>query len=96
MTNEDLIKRALVTAADLASAGKLNDVQSTQFIDYVIDVTELRGNVRVVRFRNENMVIDKIGVGQRVSVPKEEARDPGLRRGISTSAGTFSPIIPTW
>lgn len=91
MTNEELVKRALITAAELASAGKLNDAQSNQFIDYVIDVTELRGNVRVVRFRNENMVIDKIGVGQRVSVPKEEARDPGIRRGVSTSKVTLTP-----
>lgn len=91
MTNEELVNKALVTTADLASGGKLNDVQSDQFIDFVIDVTELRGSVRVVRFRNENLVIDKIGVGQRVSVPKEEAKDPGIRRGVSTSKVTLTP-----
>jgi hypothetical protein len=91
MTNEELVQRAIITAGDLAAAGKLNDVQSTQYTDYVIDVTELRGSVRVVRFRGENLQIDKIGVGQRVSVPKEEAKDPGLRRGISTSKVTLTP-----
>jgi len=91
MTNEELIQKAIITTAELATAGKLNDVQSDMFIDFVIDVTELRGSVRTVRFRNENMQIDKIGVGQRVSVPKEEAKDPGVRRGVSTSKVKLTP-----
>jgi hypothetical protein len=91
MTNEELVQKAIITAADIATAGKLNDMQANAFIDFVIDVTELKGSVRVVRFRNENMQIDKIGVGQRVSVPKEEAKDPGLRRGVSTSKVTLTP-----
>lgn len=91
MTNEELVQKAIITTADIAAAGKLNDEQANTFIDFVIDVTELKGSVRVVRFRNENMQIDKIGVGQRVSVPKEEAKDPGLRRGVSTSKVTLTP-----
>lgn len=91
MTNEELIRKAVITTDALAAAGKLNDAQSDQFIDFVIDVTELRGVVRTVRFRNENMVIDKIGVGQRVTVPKEEARDPSIRKGVSTSKVTLTP-----
>jgi len=91
MTNEELIQKAIITTADIAAAGKLNDEQANAFIDFVIDVTELKGSVRVVRFRSENMQIDKIGVGQRVSVPKEEAKDPGLRRGVSTSKVTLTP-----
>lgn len=91
MTNEELIQKAIITTADIAAAGKLNDEQANAFIDFVIDVTELKGSVRVVRFRPENMQIDKIGVGQRVSVPKEEAKDPGLRRGVSTSKVTLTP-----
>lgn len=91
MTNEELVQKAIITTADLAAAGKLNDVQSDMFIDFVIDVTELRGSVRTVRFRNENLQIDKIGVGQRVSVPKEEAKDPGVRRGVNTSKVKLTP-----
>ena len=91
MTNEELVRKAIITTAELANGGKLNDAQSDQFIDYVIDVTELRGAVRVVRFRNENMVIDKIGVGARVTVPKEEARDPGIRKGVTTSKIQLTP-----
>jgi len=91
MTNEELVQKAIITTADIASAGKLNDLQADVFIDFVIDVTELKGSVRVVRFRNESMAIDKIGVGQRVSVPKEEAKDPGLRRGVTTSKINLTP-----
>lgn len=91
MTNEEMVQKAIISTGDLAAAGKLNDEQSDTFIDYVIDVTELRGSVRTVRFRNENMDIDKIGVGQRVSVPKKEAKDPGIRRGVTTSKVTLTP-----
>lgn len=92
MTNEELVQKAITAAEDLVAGGKLNDVQSDMFIDYVIDTTELRGSVRTVRFRNENLNIDKIGVGQRVTVPKEEARDPGVRFGISTSKVVLTPV----
>lgn len=92
MTNEQLVKKAITAAEDLVNGGKLNDAQSDMFIDFVIDVTELKGNVRTVRFRNENLNIDKIGVGQRVTVPKEEARDPGIRFGISTSKVVLTPV----
>jgi hypothetical protein len=92
MTNEELVLKAITAADDLVAGGKLNDVQSSMFIDFVIDVTELRGSVRTARFRNENLNIDKIGVGQRVTVPKEEARDPGVRFGITTSKVVLTPV----
>lgn len=91
MTNEELVNKAITASQDLVAGGKLNDVQSNMFIDFVIDVTELRGSVRTVRFRNENLNIDKIGVGQRVTVPKEEARDPGVRFGVQTSQIVLTP-----
>lgn len=92
MTNEELVQKAITAADDLVAGGKLNDAQSDMFIDFVIDVTELRGSVRTTRFRNENLNIDKIGVGQRVTVPKEEARDPGTRFGVTTSKVTLTPV----
>lgn len=91
MTNEEIVAKAIITTDALAAAGLLGDEQADQFIDYVIDVTELRGSVRVVRFRAQNLDIDKIGVGQRVTVPKSEARDPGIRRGVTTSKVTLTP-----
>lgn len=91
MSNEELVKKAIITADQLSTGGKLNDAQSDRFIDYVVDETEMANNARMVRFRNENLVIDKIGVGRRVAVPKAEAVDPQVRRGITTSKITLSP-----
>jgi hypothetical protein len=89
--NEELVQKATIVADDLAAAGKLNPAQSDKFIDYVIDETVLKNNARVVRFRNESLDIDKIGIGARAAVPKAEAVDPGVRRGINTSKVTLTP-----
>ncbi len=98
LSNKELLEKAAITTAEIASAGKLNDAQADRFIDFVIDVTGLKGKVRVVRFRNDKLDIDKIGVGRRVAVPKREAVDPGLRRKISTSKVTLQPeeIMVPW
>lgn len=91
ISNEELVQKAVIVADDLASAGKLNPAQSDKFIDYVVDETVLKNNARVVRFRNESLEIDKIGIGARAAVPKSEAVDPGVRRGINTSKVTLTP-----
>lgn len=91
VSNEEVVRKAAIVADDLASGGKLNTAQSQKFIDFVIDESILKDNARVVRFRNEDLDIDKIGVGKRVAVPKSEAVDPQVRRGISTSKVTLKP-----
>lgn len=91
IANEDVVRKAIITTDALATGGKLKDAQSDRFIDYVIDESILKDNARVVRFRNENLEIDKIGVGRRVAVPKAEAVDPQVRRGITTSKVILSP-----
>jgi len=95
IVNEELVheevKKAITAADDLVTGGKLNDAQSDRFIDYVIDETVLKQNARTVRFRNESLNIDKIGIGKRAAVPKAEAKDPGVRRGITTSQVTLTP-----
>lgn len=91
ITNEELVQKAITAADDLATNGKLNAAQANRFIDYVVDETVLSNNARVVRFRNEDLDIDKIGVGSRVAVAKAEAKDPGVRRGITTSKVTLTP-----
>lgn len=92
MTNQELVKQAveliekgIISTSALASGGKLNAEQADRFIDFVFDETGLRGIVRLVRMRAEQFDIDKIGVGKRVAVPKDEAVDPGVRRGVVTS-----------
>jgi hypothetical protein len=91
ISNEELVRKAVITTDAIAAAGKLNPAQSDRFIDFVINETVLGNNARMVRFRNEQLDIDKIGVGQRVAMPKAEATDPGLRRGVNTSKVTLQP-----
>lgn len=91
ISNEELVQKAVITTDALAAAGKLNPAQSDKFIDYLVDESVLKNNARVVRFRNESLEIDKIGIGRRVSMPAAEAQDPRTRRGITTSKVTLTP-----
>lgn len=91
VSNDELIQKAVITTDAIASAGKLNPAQSEKFLDYVVDQTVLRNNARIIRFREESLEIDKIGIGRRVTFPKVEAQDPGLRRGVTTSKVTLTP-----
>lgn len=91
ISNEELVQKAVITADALAASGKLNPAQSDRFIDFVIDETVLKQNARTIRFRNETLEIDKIGIGTRMAVPKAEATDPGVRRGVSTSKVVLRP-----
>ncbi|KXH75419.1 MAG: hypothetical protein AM326_03445, partial [Candidatus Thorarchaeota archaeon SMTZ-45] len=92
VSNEELVRKAVIVSGDLAASGKLNPKQADRFLDYVIDESVLKNNARIVRFRNEQLQIDKIGIGARAAVPKTEAVDPGIRRGISTSQVTLNPL----
>src|SRR5262245_57911796 len=92
VSNEELVEKAIIATDAIASSGKLNPAQADRFIDYVVEETVLTQMARVVRFRNEQLDIDKIGVGRRVTVPKNEAQDPGVRRGISTSKVSLNPV----
>lgn len=98
LSNEEILEKAAITTAEIVGAGRLNDAQADAFIDFVIDVTGLQGRVRVVRFRNDKLDIDKIGVGARVAVPKKEATDPGVRRKSVHTKVTLQPeeIMVPW
>lgn len=92
LSNKELVEKAIITTEALANAGRLNPAQSSKFIDFVIDETVLKNNARIIKFRNQDLEIEKIGVGTRVAVPKAEAQDPGVRRGIVTSKVTLRPV----
>lgn len=91
LSNEALVEKAVIVADNLATGGKLNNEQSNQFIDYVMDQSKLKNNARILRFRAENLDIDKLGIGRRAAVPKAEAVDPGVRRGVTPSKVTLTP-----
>jgi len=90
--NAQLVEKAVIATDAIASAGKLNPQQSDKFIDYVFDQTMLRQNARTIKFTPETLNIDKIGVGRRVAVAASEAEDPGLRRGITATKVTLTPV----
>jgi hypothetical protein len=92
MSNEEFARQAAITTAEIQAAGKLNPEQSERFIDYVIDESVLKNLGRMVKFRNEQKDIDKIGVGNRVAVRKREATDPMVRRLVSHSKITLQPV----
>lgn len=92
MTNKELMERAAITTAQIAVAGKLNPQQAQKFIDYVYDLSVLKTLVRLERFTADSLEIDKIGVGNRVAVPKAEATDPMVRRMLSTSKVVLTPV----
>lgn len=100
-TNEELVQeqvaKAVITTDALASQGKLNPKQADRFIDYVFDLSGLKNNARTERFNNEQLYIDKIGVGKRVAMPAIEAQAPTGRRGVNTARVTLTPkeiIVP--
>jgi hypothetical protein len=97
-SNEEFVAKAAIVSADLAAAGKLNPKQADKFIDFVFDESILPSFARIEKFRNEQLDIDKIGVGQRVAVAANEATDPGLRRGVTHTKVTLEPqevMLPT-
>lgn len=92
MSNQELIEKAAITTDAIAQQGKLNPMQADRFIDYVFDETQLaQAGVRTVRFRSEKMLIEKLNVANRVAVPADEAADPLLRRGVTTSKVELQP-----
>lgn len=93
MDNKEAIEKAVISFQQNLDnqAGQLNPEQTDKFLDYVVDETVLKSELRVHRFTPKTMRIPKIGVGRRVAVPAEEARDPAVRAGISTDQVVLEP-----
>jgi len=88
---KELVEKGIIDTSAIATNGKLNPEQADKFIDYVVDLSSLKGKVRVARLKGGQTDIDKIQVGKRVAVPKVEATDPGIRRGVTTSKISMNP-----
>ena len=91
MTNEELIQKAITVIENLGTSGKLNPAQADKFIDYVVDESVMKDNVRVARFRNDELHIDKLGIGKRVMFPAAEYVAPQTRLGVTTSQIKLNP-----
>lgn len=93
LSNEELavLQKAITAANVLATYGKLNPEQAAKFLDYVVDTTVMKNNVRIVRFRNEKMEISALDIGNRVMFPGTEYQAPQERQGVSTSTISIQP-----
>jgi hypothetical protein len=69
MKSADLIKKADMTLADLATAGHLSQEQSNQFIRKMIVQPTLLKQARVVTMNAPSRKINKIGFGSRIMRP---------------------------
>lgn len=89
MTNQELMEKAAITTANLATAGLLEPEQANKFVNYVIDESSMMDRARIIRFRAAQRLIEKLTVHGRVAVPKAEGVDPGVRRGVQSSKVTL-------
>ncbi len=91
-SNREVIEKAAITTEALAAGGALNDEQADKFLDYVFDETGLKAlGVRMEKFKAETKSLEKINVADRVAVPYDEAADPAIRRGVTTSKIDLNP-----
>lgn len=92
-------RKAVITAAQtLQNAGK-NYPMIARFVDYVYDETSFRSmGIRTEKiYDTQSWEVHKIGLGRRVTMAAEEARDPGTRKGMSMSKISMTPakfVVP--
>lgn len=71
-TNREIIEKADMVLADLATAGKLNPEQTDRFIQTLIDQPTILANCRTKAMKAPQMKINKIGFGSRILRPGVE------------------------
>ena len=80
MNQTELLQKALETADLMAGGGLLNPEQSEKFITHLHDLSVMAKDARQIPMKTKKREINKIGVGQRASVPASEGQDPGVTR----------------
>jgi hypothetical protein len=88
-TNAELVRKADLALADLATAGKLNQDQTNRFIRKLIDTPTILQQVRTVAMVASTMKINKIGFGSRILVP---ASQTGTEPGGDTPAALANTV----
>jgi hypothetical protein len=85
--NKEILKKADMALADIASAGALNTEQSNKFIRGLIDTPTLLNQARVVGMNSPTMDINKIGIGERIfhAGTENTALTSGQRSKATTS-----------
>jgi HK97 family phage major capsid protein len=73
LTNKQLIEKADLALADLATAGKLNPEQTNRFVRKLIESPTIIRRCRTVAMTSPDMNINKIGFGSRILKPATSA-----------------------
>lgn len=84
MENKELIQKADLALADLATAGRLNDEQTDRFIRKLMDTPTLLQSCRTVTMNAPQRKINKIGFGTRML-------RPGVQGTALTEAQRYKP-----
>ena len=85
MNQAELLQKALETADLIAGGGLLNPEQSDKFITYLHDLSVMAKDARQIPMKAKKREVNKIGIGQRASVPAAEGQDPAVRQKPSFS-----------
>ena len=88
---QEQIAKAVHTTELLADQGSLSSQQAETFVDYVVDLSDLKNRARVVKFRSKEYDIDEVTLGRRVAMAKDEASDPQKRRSVGTAQIKIAP-----
>ena len=80
MNQRELLEKALTTADMIAGGGELSPEQSDKFVTYLHDLSIMARDARQIPMKAKKRDINKLGVGQRASVPAIEGEDPAVRQ----------------
>jgi len=80
-TNQEIIRKADMALADLATAGRLNPEQTDRFIRTLIDQPTVLAVCRTVAMKSPQMKINKIGFGSRIL--RSAAADAPVGTGLA-------------
>ena len=92
MNQLELMQKTLQTADLIAGGGDLNPEQSEKFIVYLHDLSMMAKDARQIPMKAKKRDINKLGVGQRASVPAVEGQDPSVRKKPSFSKVTLDTV----
>jgi len=80
VNQRELLEKALTTADMIAGGGELSPEQSDKFVTYLHDLSIMARDARQIPMKAKKRDINKLGVGQRASVPAIEGEDPAVRQ----------------
>ena len=88
-TKQFVNKSSVITPASFTAGAALSREEADRFIDYVVDQSFLKNNVRIERMNAPTKTIAKVGIGRKILKPAKSATDPGNTVSIVTDQLTL-------